>query len=145
MGVFSRSLRVATNKKYFRTEFKKEFNKAERSRRLSFFLVSDECVKLICSFVISVMQSDIYSYSFLQKTLYFINLIALLSGLIYVTIRQSRGGYQCKSISVIIKEEVWEESIVRDPERDDEEMVLIYPFFNGMYNQDGTSHDGRPV
>ena len=46
MGVFSRSLRVATNKKYFRTEFKKEFNKAERSRRLSFFLVSDECVKL---------------------------------------------------------------------------------------------------
>ena len=46
LGVFSRSLRVATNKKYFRTEFKKEFNKAERSRRLSFFLVSDESVKL---------------------------------------------------------------------------------------------------
>ena len=31
------------------------------------------------------------------------------------------------------------------PGQDVEEMVLIYPYFNGMYNQDGSSHDGRPV
>lgn len=40
MGVFSKSLREATTKKYFRIEFKKEVNKAERSRKISFFLVS---------------------------------------------------------------------------------------------------------
>ena len=40
MGVFSKSLREATTKEYFRIEFKKEVNKAERNRRISGFLVS---------------------------------------------------------------------------------------------------------
>ena len=40
MGVFSKSLRAETTNKYFRTEFKKEVNKAERTRRISLFLVS---------------------------------------------------------------------------------------------------------
>jgi len=73
------------------------------------------------------------------------NLIGLLCGQIYVSRKQSRGDYQCKSITVIIKDEVWEESVVQVPGKDVEKMVLIYPYFNGHYNQDGSSHDGRPV
>eukprot|EP00984_Skeletonema_dohrnii_P026168 scaffold15472_cov138-Skeletonema_dohrnii-CCMP3373.AAC.1 len=102
MGVFSKSLRAETTNKYFRTEFKKEANKAERSRRISLFLI-------------------------------------------YVSRKQSRGDYQCKSITVVIKDEVWEESVVKVPGKDVEKMVLLYPYFNGHYNQDGSSHDGRPV
>eukprot|EP00985_Skeletonema_marinoi_P012858 scaffold6280_cov127-Skeletonema_marinoi.AAC.11 len=102
MGVFSKSLRAETTNKYFRTEFKKEVDKAEKSRRISLFLI-------------------------------------------YVSRKQSRGDYQCKSITVIIKDEVWEESVVQVPGKDIEKMVLIYPYFNGHYNQDGSSHDGRPV
>lgn len=41
MGLFSKRLRVATTNKYFRVELTKEVNKAERSRRISFFLVSE--------------------------------------------------------------------------------------------------------
>lgn len=60
--------------------------------------------------------------------------------------KQGKGDYQCKSITVIFKDEVWEESIVQFPGGGGtEEMVLIYPYFNGVYNQDGTGHDGRPV
>jgi len=117
MGVFSKSLRAETTNKYFRTEFKKEVDKAEKSRRISLFL----------------------------KAIYFMNLIGLLCGQIYVSRKQSRGDYQCKSITVIIKDEVWEESVVKVPGKDVEKMVLIYPYFNGHYNQDGSSHDGRPV
>ncbi len=69
----------------------------------------------------------------------------LLAGMIFVTIRQSRGYFQCQSITVIYKEEIWEESLVRMPGEDAKEMVLMYPYFNGVYKQDGTSHDGRPV
>src|SRR5210317_2240311 len=69
----------------------------------------------------------------------------LLAGMIFVTIRQSHGYFQCQSITVIYKEEIWEESFVRMPGEDAKEMVLIYPYFNGVYKQDGTSHDGRPV
>jgi len=117
MGVFSKSLRAETTNKYFRTEFKKEVDKAEKSRRISLFL----------------------------KAIYFMNLIGLLCGQIYVSRKQSRGDYQCKSITVIIKDEVWEDSVVQVPGKDIEKMVLIYPYFNGHYNQDGSSHDGRPV
>ncbi len=65
---------------------------------------------------------------------------------IQVTIKQSKGDYQCKSITVIINDEVWEESIVRIPGKDvEEKMMLIYPYFNGVYNQNGSSHDNRPI
>lgn len=73
------------------------------------------------------------------------NLLALLAMQIQVTIKQSNGDYQCKSITVIIKDEVWEESIVKVPGKDIEEMVLIYPYFNGVYNQNGRSNDNRPI
>eukprot|EP00985_Skeletonema_marinoi_P022295 scaffold14206_cov95-Skeletonema_marinoi.AAC.2 len=101
MGVFSKSLRVATTSKYFRTEFRRQ-TKVKRSKRIGFFLI-------------------------------------------YVTVKQGNGDYQCKSITVIIKDEVWEESVVKMPGEESKAMVLVYPYFNGSYNQDGTSHDGRPV
>eukprot|EP00984_Skeletonema_dohrnii_P016809 scaffold7526_cov115-Skeletonema_dohrnii-CCMP3373.AAC.8 len=94
MGVFSKSLRVATTSKYFRTEFRRQ-TKVKRSKRIGFFL--------------------------------------------------GNGDYQCKSITVIIKDEVWEESVVQMPGEESKAMVLVYPYFNGVYSQDGTSHDGRPV
>mmetsp|Transcript_2542 Transcript_2542/g.3810 ORF Transcript_2542/g.3810 Transcript_2542/m.3810 type:complete len:648 (+) Transcript_2542:57-2000(+) len=116
MGVFSKSLRVATTSKYFRTEFRRQ-TKVKRSKRIGFFL----------------------------KAIYFINLMILLAAQIYVTVKQGNGDYQCKSITVIIKDEVWEESVVKMPGEESKAMVLVYPYFNGSYNQDGTSHDGRPV
>jgi len=116
MGVFSKSLRVATTSKYFRTEFRRQ-TKVKRSKRIGFFL----------------------------KAIYFINLMILLAAQIYVTVKQGNGDYQCKSITVIIKDEVWEESVVKMPGQESKAMVLVYPYFNGSYNQDGTSHDGRPV
>ncbi len=73
------------------------------------------------------------------------NLVGLLCGQVVVTVKQARGNYQCKSITVIYKDEVWEEGIVRIPGKETQKMVLIYPYFNGVYEQDGTSHDGRPV
>lgn len=73
------------------------------------------------------------------------NLIALLAMQIHVTIKQSKGDYQCKSITVIIKDEVWEESIVKVPGKGIEKMVLIYSYFNGVYNQNGSSNDNRPI
>jgi hypothetical protein len=69
----------------------------------------------------------------------------LLGAQIFVTVKQGNGDYQCKSITVIIKDEVWEESVVQMPGEGPKAMVLVYPYFNGGYNQDGTSHDGRPV
>ena len=80
-----------------------------------------------------------------QKAIYFINVIALLGAQIYVTVRQGNGDYQCKSITVRFEDEVWEKSRVQIPGEEIKEMALIYPYFNGIYNQDGTSHDGRPV
>ena len=40
MGVFSKSLRVATTSKYFRTEFRRQTS-VKRSKRIGFFLVSE--------------------------------------------------------------------------------------------------------
>lgn len=80
-----------------------------------------------------------------QKAIYFINLVALLGAQIYVTVRQGNGDYQCKSITVRFKDEVWEKSLVQMPGEEMKEMALVYPYFNGIYNQDGTSNDGRPV
>lgn len=45
MGVFSKRLRAATSNKYFRVELTKEVRKTERSRRISFFLVSESLCK----------------------------------------------------------------------------------------------------
>ena len=53
---------------------------------------------------------------------------------------------RCKSITVKFQEDIWEESIVKLPNKKDfESRVLVYSYFNGVYVQDGTSHDGRPV
>jgi len=116
MGVFSKSLRAATRNKYFQTELRRH-TKVNGNRKISFFL----------------------------KAIYFVNLVALLGAQIYVTVRQGNGDYQCKSITVRFKDEVWEKSLVQMPGEEMKEMALVYPYFNGIYNQDGTSNDGRPV
>jgi len=87
---------------------------------------------------------------FLQKAVYFLNLGGLLAGMIFVSVKQSAGAYQCQSISVRMNEDIWQETVIKLP--DDmispimyEDMPLVYSFFSGVYTQDGTSHDGRPV
>jgi hypothetical protein len=76
---------------------------------------------------------------------YFVNLSGLLSGMVYVSLKQARGGYQCKSITVKFQEDIWEEPIVTSSNQEYEGVKLIYSYFNGVYVQDGNSHHGRPV
>ena len=76
--------------------------------------------------------------------MYFINLLALLGGMIYVTVRQQNGFYTCPEITAIMPDKLWENGIVRWPDGGIEEMVLNYPYFNGVYRQEGF-HDSRPV
>ena len=114
MSVLSKTMKEATNRKYFQLEFKK--SKMGQQRKISIFL----------------------------KGVYFINLVAMLAGMCVVTIKQENGDYQCQEITVKHPDNVWENGIVMWPDGTVEEMVLNYPYFNGIYRQDG-SHDGRPV
>ena len=60
-----------------------------------------------------------------------------------MSVRQSRGDFQCKSITVKFREDIWREATVDS--NPDDKRVLVYSFFNGVYAQDGSMHDGRPV
>ena len=116
IGVFSKSFRKATTNKYFCTKFKRP--NSEKNRRVGIFL----------------------------KAVYFFNFCGLLSAMIYVSTKQSKGDFQCKEISVRMSDDnIWDESIVKWPEGGYEEMVLVYSYFNGVYAQDGTIRDERPV
>jgi len=114
MSVLSRSMKEATIRKYFKLEFKK--SKLGQSRTISLFL----------------------------KAVYFLNLCAMVAGMCFVTIKQADGVYQCQEISARLPDNVWERGLVMWPDGRIEEMILNYPYFNGVYRQEG-SHDGRPV
>lgn len=113
--MLSTTLKEATTRRYFSTDFKQ--TKLGRSGKASCFFM----------FV------------------YFFNLCGLLSGMIYVSVKQSRGDFQCESISVNFNEDIWEKAIVKLPNDEYEKRILVYSYFSGVYVQDDTSHDGRPV
>jgi len=107
-------MKEATIRKYFQLEFKK--SKLGKSRTISLFL----------------------------KAVYFLNLCAMVAGMCFVTIKQADGVYQCQEITARFPDNIWEGGIVMWPDGRVEEMILNYPYFNGVYRQEG-SHDGRPV
>ena len=114
MSVLSKRMKDATNRKYFQIEFNK--SKFGQGRKLSIFL----------------------------KGIYFINMFGLLAGMIVVTLRQKAGHYTCSEITAKLPDMLWENGVVRLPGGGYEEMILNYPYFNGVYRQEG-SHDRRPV
>ena len=64
--------------------------------------------------------------------------LAKLFGLTYLMIRQDRGDFRCKSITVYFSDEVWEEAWIKKEDGSHEQRLLIYSHFNGMF-----SHPGR--
>jgi hypothetical protein len=69
--------------------------------------------------------------------MYFLNGIVLLAGLTYISVKQGHGGYRCKTITVSFNEEVWEGATVINKDGSIEERLLIYPYFNGVYKEEG--------
>jgi len=114
MSMLSTSMKEATTRRYFRTEFRRP---TLGWKAKSFFFVA----------------------------VYLFNLCGLLGGMIYVSVRQSRGDFQCKSITVKFREDIWREATVVSNQDQEDKRVLVYSFFNGVYAQDGSMHDGRPV
>eukprot|EP00984_Skeletonema_dohrnii_P011244 scaffold4470_cov99-Skeletonema_dohrnii-CCMP3373.AAC.5 len=111
MSMLSTSMKEATTRRYFRTEFRR--------------------------------PTGWKAKSFLFVAVYLFNLCWLLAGMIYVSVKQSRGDFQCKSITVKFREDIWREATLDSNPED--KRVLVYSFFNGVYAQDGSMHDGRPV
>lgn len=71
----------------------------------------------------------------IARTLYYLNGLILLSGLTYLSVNQSRGYYRCRRIDVSFAEQSWEKAKIINNE---ETRLLIYPYFNGAYHQDGS-------
>ncbi|KAL7483355.1 hypothetical protein ACHAW6_009005 [Cyclotella cf. meneghiniana] len=80
--------------------------------------------------------------SIVLKTVYFFNLLVFFTLLSALTVRQEQGYFNCKSITVTFGNDIWEEAVVTTMK--DNETMLVYSFFNGVYQQKGTQ-DGRPV
>ena len=114
MDVFGKRMKVASTRKCFRAQFEKL--PFARRKKMSVFV----------------------------KALYFVNLCALMTGMTVITIDQSKGDYQCKSITVTFGDEIWQDSIVLNATGGIERMDLIYSYFNGVYVKNGT-WDGRPL
>ena len=114
MDVFGKRMKVASTRKCFRSEFEKL--PFARRKKMSVFV----------------------------KALYFVNLCALLAGMTVITMDQSKGHYQCKSITVTFGGEIWQNSIVLNATGGIDRMDLIYSYFNGVYVKNGT-FDGRPL
>lgn len=71
----------------------------------------------------------------IARSLYYLNGVILLSGLIYLSVNQSRGFYRCRRIDVSFSEHVWEKANLAGS---DETRLLVFPYFNGIYQQDGS-------
>jgi len=115
--VFGKQLQRACTAKLFQTEFEKQ--KFGRSKKASIFL----------------------------KSIYFLNLGLFLAGMIFISMRQTSGFYQCDEITIDFGEGVWEDPLVLfDGEFSEfsQEFTLVFSYFNGVYKQDGTEA-GRPV
>ena len=69
----------------------------------------------------------------LVRFVYFLNAAIVLAGLGYITATQKHGHYRCNSISALFDEEIWEHAYVRLPDDSIEARLLIYSYFNGIY------------
>lgn len=80
------------------------------------------------------------------KSVYFVNIAVFLVLMTAKTIGQQNGHFQCHEITVDLGDGVWEDPvIVRSfPGKEGENFTLVFSYFNGVYEQDGT-HRGRPV
>ncbi|KAL9187447.1 hypothetical protein ACHAXT_001550 [Thalassiosira profunda] len=77
------------------------------------------------------------------RFVYFGNGVLMLFGLTYLMIKQDRGDFRCKSITVTFSDEVWEDSWIKRDDGTYDMRLLVYSHFNGIYAENGT-HDGRP-
>ena len=114
IDVFGKRLQRACTAKLFQTEFEKQ--KFGRSKKASIFL----------------------------RSVYFLNLIAFLGGMIFISMRQTSGYYQCNSITVDFGDAVWGDAVVEVSPGEFEEWTLVFSTFNGVYKKSGTQA-GRPV
>mmetsp|Transcript_27009 Transcript_27009/g.46065 ORF Transcript_27009/g.46065 Transcript_27009/m.46065 type:complete len:646 (-) Transcript_27009:335-2272(-) len=112
--VMGKRLRIAATAKYFRAEFE---------RKPYLFR------KKMTIFV---------------KLLYAFNLLVFFGGMIYISVLQGQGTFQCNSIQVTFGEDIWENAWVHTPDGQVKSQILIYSFFNGVYEQTGV-YAGRPV
>jgi len=77
------------------------------------------------------------------RLMYFLNSAIVLVGLGYITAKQNKGQYRCKTISIVFDEEIWEDAFVRLADGRYDEKLLIYTHFNGIYKENG-KHEGYP-
>ena len=83
------------------------------------------------------------NFAFWAKVLYFFNLVGLYTGFAVVMSRQESGQFQCKTLTISFADQIWEDVFVKG---DEEERILMYPFFSGTYVLDPNDiKDGRPV
>lgn len=59
--------------------------------------------------------------------MYFLNAAIVLVGLGIITARQHSGQYRCKTISVLLDEDIWERAHVELPDGSTEERLLYIP------------------
>jgi len=78
------------------------------------------------------------------KLIYLFNLLVFVGGMIYISVLQNEGYFQCSSITVTFGEDIWEHAWVPTPDGQLKRRILVYSYFNGQYKQNGT-HAGRPV
>ena len=78
------------------------------------------------------------------KAIYFFNLCALLSGMVYVSIKQERGDLLCDSLFVTFGDDIWEEALVKTSSGRIETQMFVYSYFNGLYRRNGT-FNGLPI
>jgi hypothetical protein len=135
MDVLGKRMRLACTARLFDVEFEK----AKRSGR------GERCTGLCL------------------KSVYFANIVIGLGLLTSVAIGQSRGSFQCRKITVDLGDGVWEDPILNMAARehgiaaktalginmtvaarDWNDFTLVFSYFNGVYEQDGTHH-GRPI
>jgi len=114
MGIVGRRLRHACTARLFHTEFAKQ--KFQRNKKCSIFL----------------------------KCVYVLNFVVFLSGMMFVSIRQKNGYYQCPTLDVDWGDGVWEDPIIVINGTVYTDYFLVFAYFNGVYQQVGTYNE-RPL
>lgn len=87
------------------------------------------------------------------KALYGVNFILFMFVMISISLKQTSGYYQCKSITMTFGNDIWKSAIVQWPEDSGqyppglkERLVLAYDYFNGVYvKSESRTYNGRPV
>eukprot|EP00970_Alexandrium_tamarense_P018127 scaffold13320_cov215-Alexandrium_tamarense.AAC.11 len=114
IDVFGKRLKIATSRKCFSVVFERP---SFRSRK---------------------------PINILLKSLYFVNLIGLLSGLIVVSVKQIKGEFHCDSLFITFGDDIWEDSIIKLPNGTISTRVLLYSYFNGNIRKSKSDNDECP-